>query len=317
MTVTPRYLAKPTLENVAAKQSKAPSRLLVIATALIVDEVTCAVAHVTSELMQLWMFYGSNISISRIGLLLRICTCLGGSVTMQYVLNLAPGAAAALIPTLPPTPPPKEPTFDDQQRLVWHYIHPWIPYSVGLTALMYLIALNMRTIRAGGPRYPKMTANCAIAAAFVWLVARTSEQETGRSWEPITLTLFVSLWVIFMGDSIRSLQSKVDYVSYVVLGGGAACIPTTFLFGPSSWAEYWHQYANAGPLVLIATSILAYRCWPWRLQHRTSLGSSEDQAHVRELTERGEVFVEQERVQRVAGRPHLESVHDRAGFQLV
>jgi hypothetical protein len=313
-------LANPTLENfaVAVEAIKTATitavLLCVVATTLNFYGATCAVAHFLSKLTQPATFYGGNTSTLRIMLFLRIgCTWLAGSLPMQRVLSLAPGAAAALIPTVPP----KELGYDDRQRLVWHYIRPWIPCPMGLTALIYLVALNMRTMPASGSRYPKMTANSAIAAAFVWLVARTSEQESGESWEPITLTLFVSLWAAFMGDSIRSLRSKVDYNSYIVRGGGAACVPITFLFGPSSWAEYWHQYANAGPLVLIATSILVYRCWLSRPQHRSDSDSSEVQAQVRELAERGEFLGAQERVQRVAGRPRLENVHDLADFQLV
>jgi hypothetical protein len=201
-----------------------------------------------------------------------------------------------------------------QQRLAWHYVRPWIPYAVGLGAIVYLLVLYNTTMPAGGLKYPKMTANAAVAAAFAWFVARTSDQDTGESWEPITLTFYLSLWVIFMGDSIRSLESKVDYISYIVFGGGAACLPITFLFGPTSWAGYWHQYANAGPLVLIAASILVYKCWPWRLQDRMASGSSEIQARAHNLAERSDFLGAQEGVQR---RPPPQNLHDRAGFQPV
>jgi hypothetical protein len=273
--------------------------------------VQAIVVYGPSELTQSWGSQHGNISTSQVKLLLRaVCASLASSLIMQCMIDFAPGAAAAPIPI----PTPSGPDFDGQQRLAWHYVRPWIPYAVGLGAIVYLLVLYNTTMPAGGLKYPKMTANAAVAAAFAWFVARTSDQDTGESWEPITLTFYLSLWVIFMGDSIRSLESKVDYISYIVFGGGAACLPITFLFGPTSWAGYWHQYANAGPLVLIAASILVYKCWPWRLQDRMASGSSEIQARAHNLAERSDFLGAQEGVQR---RPPPQNLHDRAGFQPV
>jgi hypothetical protein len=301
-------LATSTTENAIATFFFCISSLTI---ALNLNKIAQAiVVHGQSILTQSWTSHHGNISASRVKLLLRaVYASLASSLIMQCMIDFAPGAAAAPVPI----PTPSGPDFDGQQRLAWHYVRPWIPYAIGFGAIVYLLALYNTAMFAGGSKYPKMTANAAVAAAFVWFIARTSDQNTGESWEPITLTFYLSLWVVFMGDSIRSLDFKVDYVSYIVFGGGAACLPITFLFGPRSWAEYWHHYANAGPFILIATSILVYKCWPWRLQDRMASGSSEVQATAHDLAERSDFLGAQEGVQR---RPP-QNLHDRAGFQLV
>jgi hypothetical protein len=230
---------------------------------------------------------------------------------MQYLLSVLPGAAAAP----DPVPTHEKPDFDGQQHLIWHHIRPYFPYAVGSIALIYLLVLYIRPVSASGSKYPKITANAAIAAAFVWFAVRTSERE---SWVPTILTLYLCLWVIFIGDSIRSLQFKVDYISYIVFGGGAFCVLFTFIFGSDSWTEYWYHYTNAAPSIMIVASILAYKCWPWRLQDRTSAGSNEIQARAHQAAERGEFLEAQEHSQRIVGRPYPrpQYLHDRAGFQL-
>jgi hypothetical protein len=313
-----RCFADPVLERLVPETIESAAAtavflIFVVAVASNIARIVYAVAMVKSGSSRYRMLYAGHSSTSRVSLLSRsVRTSIAGSVTMQCLLSLVPGAAAAP----DPVPTLEKPDFNGQQYLIWHYIRPWVPYAAGSIALIYLLVLYIRPKPASGSKYPKLTANSGIAAAFAWFAVRTAERE---SWVPILLTLYLCLWVVFIGDSIRSLEFKVDYISYIVLGGGAFCVLTTFLFGPDSWADYWYHYANTAPFILIVASILVYKCWPRRLHDRTSAGSNEIQARAHQAAERGEFLGSQEHVQPMLGRAYRrpQCLHDRAGFQLL
>lgn len=169
---------------------------------------------------------------------------------------------------------------DDTQRFAQLFA-PWLILLFGIFCDIYLWKRS-RQLRDKEP--PLVTGVIMVIIAVVWCGFRSTELDSKRSWQPVTIACYLAFWSGFMVTSLGGMEQRKAFVLTVISSSGFASLLLTALWSfprspandQSVWALYWSRNIQIGPAVLSGTSILLYFVFHYRQNEAGNQASASD-----------------------------------------